>query len=72
MTTKAEADLSKELQDLAKKLEIMLEKRAGKPMLFSLIVFNDEPGSRIHASSCNSYVVRRPERRRDQDMGSTE
>lgn len=47
MTTQAEKQLSAELQDLAKNLEAMLEKRAGKPMLFSLVVFNDEPGSRM-------------------------
>lgn len=45
--TPAEIQLSKQLQDLAKKLEVMLEKRAGKPMLFSLIIFNDIPGSRM-------------------------
>ena len=45
--TQAEAALSRDLQNLAKRLEVMLEKRAGKPMLFSLVIFNDEPGSRM-------------------------
>ena len=43
--TKAEVKLSKELQDIAKKLEVTLEKRAGKKMLFSLLIFNEEEGS---------------------------
>jgi len=47
MTTEAENALSMELQNLAKKLGVMLEKRAGKPMLFSLVIFNEEAGSRM-------------------------
>jgi hypothetical protein len=47
VTTEAEKVLSMELQSLAKKLTVMLEKRAGKPMLFSLVIFNEEPGSRM-------------------------
>lgn len=47
MSTEAEEKLSRELQTLAKKLEVMIEKRAGKPMMFSLVIFNEEPGSRM-------------------------
>ena len=45
--TEAERALSLELQELAAVLESKLERRAGKKMLFSLLIFNEEAGSRM-------------------------
>ncbi len=46
-TTEAEEALSRDLQQIAKKLEKIIERSAGKPMLYSLVIFNDEAGSRM-------------------------
>jgi len=45
--TNAEYKVSLELKEIAKKLEAQLRKITGQTMLFSLIIFNTEEGSRM-------------------------
>ena len=50
--------ISKSMQDLAKELHDRLEGIAGKPMGFSLVVFNAEAGSRLnYVSNCDRQEV---------------
>ncbi|GAB5451855.1 MAG: hypothetical protein Hals2KO_21830 [Halioglobus sp.] len=50
--------VSESMQALADALHGLLEEIAGKPMGFSLIVFNAEPGSRLnYVSNCDRQEV---------------
>ena len=51
---KEDLAISAAMQDLASEISDMLEAIAGKPMGFSLVVFNAEAGSRMnYVSNCN-------------------
>ena len=45
--SKADIEVSKNLKNIAKQLSKRIDKSAGKPMMFSLVIFNDEPGSEM-------------------------
>lgn len=50
--------ISENMQALAGSLSDLLEEIAGKPMGFSLVVFNAEAGSRMnYVSNCNRQEV---------------
>ena len=50
--------ISENMQALAGSLSDLLEEIAGKPMGFSLVVFNAEPGSRMnYVSNCDRQEV---------------
>jgi len=43
----SDAKLSRELREVAKKVQKILDKHTEKRMAFSLLIFNDVPGSRM-------------------------
>lgn len=50
--------ISENMQALAGSLSSLLEEIAGKPMGFSLVVFNAKPGSRLnYVSNCDRQEV---------------
>jgi len=50
--------VSKELQEIARKIHVLLEEAAGQPMGFSLLVFQAEPDSRMnYCSNCDRQEV---------------
>lgn len=58
MVSKEDMAISEAMQALAGSLSAVLEDIAGKPMGFSLIVFNAEAGSRMnYVSNCDRQEV---------------